>query len=105
MIKTNELSSDNSSILSYNNLKTENQIKEKGNNKIINKIHSIKASINNNNNNKLKFIRRKNNFKRVKDINSKKNSSRSKSTNKNFSHSLNKNILKNKIKENIMNPC
>lgn len=100
MIKSNELSSDNSSNLNnINHKRAEN--KDKSNNKIINKIHSIKASINNNNNNnKLKFIRRKNNFRRGKDINSKKDTSKSKNKSRKYSLSQNKNFQKNKIKEN-----
>ena len=102
MIKKNELSEDNSSKKNkINQGKNDNQIKyiNKTNKNIINKIHSIKASINNNNNNenKLHFIRRKNNFKRTKEASTKKNTTRSKSKNKDITNSLSKNLQKNKI--------
>ena len=99
MLKKNELSEDNSSNKNQPNPKiseTKNQKTSKINKNIINKIHSIKASVNNNSN-KLNFIRRKNNFKRNKDASVKKNTSRSKSKNREITHSFNKNLIKNKI--------
>ena len=103
MLKKNELSQDNSS--NTNQItpnRTEIQTKKfnKTNKNIINKIHSIKASINNNKNNlnKLHQFRRKNNFEKAKDSSQKKNISRSKSHNKKTSNSLNKFSQKNKIK-------
>jgi len=101
MLKKHELSPDNSSnsnqiTPSKKEIQTQNV--NKTNKNIINKIHSIKASINNSNNsNKFHLIRRKNNFKRERDISSKKNKSRSKSKNKEISNSLNKILIKNKI--------
>ena len=103
MLKKNELSQDNSS--NTNQItpnRTEIQTKKfnKTNKNIINKIHSIKASINNNKNNlnKLHQFRRKNNFEKAKDSSQKRNISRSKSHNKKTSNSLNKFSQKNKIK-------
>ena len=103
MFKKNELSPDNSSNtnqMASNKSEIQTKKTPKTNKNIINKIHSIKASINNNNNNlnKLHFIKRRNNFKRVKDPSPKKNISRSKSHNRKTSNSLNKFSQKNKIK-------
>ena len=111
MIKKNELSEDNSSKKNeINQEKNVNQTKNinKTNKNIINKIHSIKASINNNNNNenKFHFIRRKNNFRRAKDPSVKKNTTSSKSKNKEINNSFSKNNQKNKFlneKKNINN--
>ena len=103
MFKKNELSPDNSSNtnqMASNKREIQTKKTPKTNKNIINKIHSIKASINNNNNNlnKLHFIKRKNNFKRIKEPSPKKNISRSKSHNRKTSNSLNKFSQKNKIK-------
>ena len=85
MIKSNELSSDNSSNKIQTNQKA-NEIQNKNinrtNKNIINIIHLIKESINNSNNNKLHFIKRNNNYRKAKDINLNKNKSISKSKNK-----------------------
>ena len=101
MIKSNELSCGNSSNKIQVNQKI-NEIQNKNTNRtnknIINKIHLIKESIHNSNNqNKLHFIKRKNNFRKAKEININKNKSRSKSKNREITNSLNKNISKNKI--------
>ena len=100
MLKNNELSQDNSSNNNQINSSTkeiQTQNVNKTNKIILNKIQSIKESINNSNNtNRLHFIRRKNNFRRAKDVSSKKNISRSKSKNRVINNSLNKILLKNK---------
>ena len=115
MNKYNEFSSKNE----INNIKIDAKEKEEetsnknkfNHNSIIDKIHSIQASINNKNNSK--FVRRKNNFKKGgNDIRVQENSikNRSKSKNKMRSKSKLKNISKNKIvyeskniKQNINN--
>ena len=101
MQKKNESSNENSSKdnqASSSIKEKETTISNKNNENIINKIHSIKATINHNNNsNKLNFIQRKNNFRRTKDVNTKIKNSRSKSKNKIITNSINKISNKNKI--------
>ena len=77
MIKKNELSPDNSSNtnqITPNKNEIITQKLSKTNKNIINKIHSIKTSINNNKNNLNKFhlFRIKNNFEIAKDSSPKK---------------------------------
>ena len=101
MLKKNELSpynSSNSNQITPSKRELQTQNANKTNKNIINKIHSIKASINNSSNsNKFHLIRRKNNFKKERDVSSKKVKSRSKSKNKEISNSLNKILIKHTL--------
>ena len=100
MLKKDELVLENSKnvnpITSSQN-KKKNHYFGQTNKNIINKIHLIKNSINNNNSINFHFIRRKNNFRRANDKSSKKFISRSKSKAKEIKYSSNKFLQKQNI--------